>query len=101
MSILWRLGCQREYAYWFLSFYSSIWWGFGACDFSTSLGLSPYPFLPKTYWIDMGPRGFPPNVSQELIFQTSAQSDKAIQSYPSANEGCRNGVLIVAKINVL
>ena len=44
----------------------------------------------------MGPRIFPPNVSQELIFQTSTQSDKAIQSYRSANEGCRNGVLIVA-----
>jgi len=47
----------------------------------------------------MGPRGFPPNVSQEIMFQTSAQSDKAIQSYPSANEGCRNGVLIVAGLN--
>ena len=46
----------------------------------------------------MVPRGFPPNESQELIFQTSAQSDKAIQSYPSANEGCRKGVLIVAKV---
>ena len=49
----------------------------------------------------MGPKGFPPNVSQELMFQTSAQSDKAIQSYPSANEGCRNGVLIVAGLNFL
>jgi hypothetical protein len=44
----------------------------------------------------MGPKGFPPNLSQEIIFQTSAQSDKEIQSYPSDNEGCRNGVLIVA-----
>ena len=49
----------------------------------------------------MGPRGLPPNVSQDIIFQTLAQSDKEIQSYPSANEGCRNGVLIVARINVL
>ena len=31
--------------------------------------------------------GFHPNVSQDIMFQTSAQSDKAIQSYPSANEG--------------
>ncbi|CAF4349077.1 unnamed protein product, partial [Adineta steineri] len=38
---------------------------------------------------------FHPNVSQAIIFQTLAQSDKAIQSYPSANEGCRNWVLIV------
>ena len=44
----------------------------------------------------MGPRVFPPYVSQEIIFQTLAQSDKEIQSYPSASEGCRNGVLIVA-----
>ena len=49
----------------------------------------------------MGPRGFPPNESQDIIFQTSAQSDKAIQSYSSANEGFRNGVLIVAGLNFL
>ena len=49
----------------------------------------------------MGLRGFPPNVSQELIFQTSAQSDKEIQSYPSTNAGYRNGALIVARVNVL
>ena len=50
----------------------------------------------------MGPRVFHPNESQEPIFQTSAQSDKAIQSYPSANEGgLRDGVLIVAGINFL
>ena len=49
----------------------------------------------------MGPREFPPNVSQELMFQTSAQSDMEIQSYPSTNEGCRNGVLIVVGLNVL
>ena len=49
----------------------------------------------------MGPRVLPPNMSQEIMFQTSAQSDKEIQSYPSANEGFRNGVLIVAGLNVL
>jgi hypothetical protein len=49
----------------------------------------------------MGPSGFPSNLSQGHIFQTSAQSDKSIQIYPSANQGCRNGVLIVARINVL
>ena len=49
----------------------------------------------------MGPWGFHPNGSQELMFQTLAQYDKEIQSYPSANEGCRNGVLIVIGINVL
>ena len=47
----------------------------------------------------MGPRGFPPNESQEIMFQTSAQSDKAIQIYPSAKAGYRNGVLIVAREN--
>ena len=46
----------------------------------------------------MGPRGFPTNESQEIMFQTSAESDKSIQSYPSANEGCRNGVLVVAAL---
>ena len=49
----------------------------------------------------MKPMGFSPNVFHELMFQTSAQSDKAIQSYPSANEGYRNGVLIVARLNAL
>ena len=49
----------------------------------------------------MGPRGFNPNVSQEIMFQTSSQSDKEIQIYPSANEGFRNGVLIIARLNVL
>ena len=49
----------------------------------------------------MGPRVFPSNVSEDLIFQIATQSDKEIQSYPSANEGCRNGVLIVAELNVL
>ena len=49
----------------------------------------------------MGPRGFPPSESQDIIFQTSSQSDKEIQSYRSANEGCQNGVLIMAGLNVL
>ena len=49
----------------------------------------------------MGPRRFHPNMSQDRMLQTSAQSDKEIQSYPSANEGCENGVLIVAGLNVL
>ena len=49
----------------------------------------------------MGPSELPPNVSQELMFQTSAQYDKAIQSYPSTNEGYQNGVLIVARVNAL
>ena len=45
--------------------------------------------------------GFPPNVSQDLMFQKLAKSDKEIQSYLSANEAYRNGVLIVARANVL
>ena len=49
----------------------------------------------------MGPKGFPLNVSQEIMFQTSAKSDKEIKSYPSANEAYRNGVLIVARLNAL
>ena len=68
---------------------------------SNSLDISPYLFLDKTYWIDMGQRGFPLNESQEIMFQTSAQSNKEIQSYQSANEGYRNGVLIVPRLNVL
>ena len=49
----------------------------------------------------MGQILFPPNLFQEIMFQTLAQSDKEIKIYPSANEGCRNGVLIVAGLNVL
>jgi hypothetical protein len=49
----------------------------------------------------MGPMGFPQNVSQDLMFQTLDQSDKEIQSYPSANEDFQNGVLIVAGLNFL
>jgi hypothetical protein len=49
----------------------------------------------------MVPRGFHLNVSQDIMFQTLAQSNKAIESYPSANEGHQNVVLIVARVNVL
>ena len=49
----------------------------------------------------MGPRGFPPDVSHDIIFQTLAQSDKEIQIYPFANAGYRNGALVVARVNVL
>jgi hypothetical protein len=49
----------------------------------------------------MGPMGFPPNMSHEFIFQTLAQSDKEIQSYPSINAGCQNGALIVARVDVI
>ena len=49
----------------------------------------------------MGPRGFPPNMYHELMFQISAQSDKAIQNYSSAIAGYQNGALIVARVNVL
>ena len=49
----------------------------------------------------MGERGLPPNVSHDLMFQTSSQSDKAIQSHQSANEGYQNGALIKARVNVL
>ena len=49
----------------------------------------------------MGQNGFPHNVSQDLMFQTSAQSDKGIQGYRSAKVGYRNEVLIVTRVNVL
>ena len=49
----------------------------------------------------MGPKWFAPNMPHEIMFQTSAQSDKAIQSYPSVSEGYQNGVLIVVKVNGL
>ena len=49
----------------------------------------------------MGPRELSPNLSQELMFQTLAQSNKEIQSYQYANEGYRNKVLIEARVNVL
>ena len=49
----------------------------------------------------MGPKGFPPNMSHYIMFQTTAQSDKKIQSYWSGSEEYQNGVLIVAKVNVL
>ena len=49
----------------------------------------------------MGPRGFPPNMSHDLMFQTSAKFDKEIQSYSSTSTGYRNGALIMARVNVL
>ena len=49
----------------------------------------------------MGLGGFPPNVPHELKFQTLSESDKAIQSYLSANARYQNGVLIMARVNVL
>ena len=49
----------------------------------------------------MGPKGFPSNMSHDIMFQTLAQSDKGIQSYPYANEGYLNGVLIVERVHVL
>jgi hypothetical protein len=49
----------------------------------------------------MGPRLLPPNLSQDLMFQNSSESDKAIQSYSSTNEGYQNRVFIVGRVNVL
>ena len=46
----------------------------------------------------MGQRGLYTYMCHEIMFQTSSQSDKEIQIYPSANEGYQNGVLIVARI---
>ena len=49
----------------------------------------------------MGPKVFPHNLSQDIMFQTLSQSDKEIQSYQSANKGYQNKVLIEARVNVL
>ena len=49
----------------------------------------------------MGPRGFPHWISHEIMFQTSAQSVKAIQSYWSANVGYRIWVLMLVSENDL
>ena len=49
----------------------------------------------------MGLGVFPPNMYHELMFETSTQFNKAIQSYPSANAGYQNEALIVARENVL
>jgi hypothetical protein len=38
-------------------------------------------------------------MSHETMFQISAQFVEVIQSYWSASEGCRNGVLMVAREN--
>jgi hypothetical protein len=46
----------------------------------------------------MRQKGFPPNFSQDLMFQTSAQSDKEIQSYPSANDGYRKQGINCGKV---
>ena len=45
--------------------------------------------------------GFPPNMYYEIMFQTSSQSNKEIQSYSSASAGYQDGVLIMARVNVL
>ena len=49
----------------------------------------------------MGLGGLPPKESNELMFQTETQSDKEIQSYLSAKARYRNGVVVVARENVL
>jgi hypothetical protein len=49
----------------------------------------------------MGTRGFTPWMSHEIIFQTSNQYVKEIQSYWSANAGYRNWVLMVVRANDL
>ena len=49
----------------------------------------------------MGPMGFPPNMSHDIMLQTSSQYDKAVQIYSSTNAGYLNGVLIVARVDVL
>ena len=49
----------------------------------------------------MGQRGFPSNMSHELMFQTLVQYDKEIQSYSSASVGYRDGALMVVRVNEL
>ena len=49
----------------------------------------------------MEPRAFPPWMSLDPMFQISAQSVEAIQSYWSASAGYRNWVLIVVRANDL
>ena len=49
----------------------------------------------------MGTREFPPNMSHELMFQTVAQSDKAIQSFSSTSAGYQNGALIMARVKLV
>ena len=49
----------------------------------------------------MGPRGFPPWMSYESMFQIAAQSVKEIQSYWSANAGYQIWVLMMVKENDL
>ena len=45
----------------------------------------------------MGPRGLPPWMSHEPMFQISAQSIEEIQSYWSTSAGYRIWVLMVVK----
>ena len=49
----------------------------------------------------MGPRGFPPYMYHEPMFQISAQSVEEIQSYWSASAGYRIWVLMVVRENDL
>ena len=49
----------------------------------------------------MGPRGFPPCMSRESMFQISSQSIEEIQSYWSTSVGYRIWVLMVVKENEL
>ena len=49
----------------------------------------------------MGPRGFPPFMSHELMYQTSSQSVKEIQSYWSASARYQIWVLMVVRENDL
>ena len=49
----------------------------------------------------MGPKGFPPWMSHDPMFQTLAQSINEIQSYWYANVGYRIWVLMVVRANDL
>ena len=49
----------------------------------------------------MVPRGIPPWMSHEPMFQISSQFGEAIQSYWSASAGYRNWVLMVVRENDL
>jgi hypothetical protein len=47
----------------------------GVVTFQLPLDFHPNISYIKTYWIGMGQRGFHNNMSHELMFQTSAQSN--------------------------
>ena len=49
----------------------------------------------------MGQKGFPSNMFHEIIFQTSSQYDKEMQSYSPCSVGYRTGVLMVVRVNEL